>query len=244
MGKHGQTIQAEIDGQTVWIKYAPEPKKRIWHDLQGVAVKLLREPLLTPTVLENASENLRQQAHRLKRAEAAGICAPRVLELHDDHMITTHLGDTLYRHPDRRVLLPLAATALAELHAKGLAHGRPYLRDMTWDGERVGFLDFEEDTAAVMSFGAAQARDVWLFLSSAADVFLNDGEKAVSELQKIFSIYAEKAPKGFERDLKRLVRMVKPLRLLLRKTVWNQRRIIGKDVLRAGMANEALENII
>ena len=36
-----------------------------------------------------------------------------------------------------------ACLALIDLHAKNLVHGRPAIRDITWDKGRVTFLDFE-----------------------------------------------------------------------------------------------------
>lgn len=36
-----------------------------------------------------------------------------------------------------------AGQALAQLHALGVAHGRPVARDVCWDGKQVLFLDFE-----------------------------------------------------------------------------------------------------
>jgi tRNA A-37 threonylcarbamoyl transferase component Bud32 len=44
---------------------------------------------------------------------------------------------------DRTLPFAEAATALARLHAKGLSHGRPAIKDICWDGRRVAFLDFE-----------------------------------------------------------------------------------------------------
>lgn len=39
-----------------------------------------------------------------------------------------------------------AGRALCRLHRAGLYHGRPALRDMTWDGARMTFLDWENRT--------------------------------------------------------------------------------------------------
>lgn len=47
-------------------------------------------------------------------------------------------GDDVKRH-----ILYEAGAALARLHEAGLFHGRPALRDMTWNGEKIVFLDWE-----------------------------------------------------------------------------------------------------
>jgi hypothetical protein len=46
-----------------------------------------------------------------------------------------------------------------------------FARNLTWDGERVGFIDLEEDPATVMPPVAAQARDLLLYVQSSARVF-------------------------------------------------------------------------
>ncbi len=46
-------------------------------------------------------------------------------------------------------------------HARGAYFGQPLPRNLTWDGDKVGFIDFEEDPLEVMDLSEAQARD-WL----------------------------------------------------------------------------------
>ena len=37
----------------------------------------------------------------------------------------------------------MLVSLLIDLHAKNLVHGRPAIRDITWDKGKVTFLDFE-----------------------------------------------------------------------------------------------------
>ena len=58
-------------------------------------------------------------------------------------------------------LVMAAMQAIAEAHARGAYFGQPLPRNLTWDGDKVGFIDFEEDPLEVMDLSEAQARD-WL----------------------------------------------------------------------------------
>ncbi len=47
-------------------------------------------------------------------------------------------------------LVMAAMLAIAAAHARGAYFGQPLPRNLTWDGENVGFIDFEEDPLEVM----------------------------------------------------------------------------------------------
>ncbi len=81
----------------------------------------------------------------------------------------------IYDHQADPVLMRRLGAALADLHALGLAHGRPSLRDICWDGENVTFLDLEAG-AKLNAQPQDQARDLYLMLHS---VFTTDGPESV-----------------------------------------------------------------
>jgi len=60
-----------------------------------------------------------------------------------------------------------AGAALAALHGAGVAHGRPALRDMLWDGTQVRFIDFERYRPGPAS-DRRMALDLLIFLHSIA----------------------------------------------------------------------------
>lgn len=100
----------------------------------------------------------------------AGAPVPRILASGADWIVTEDAGPTLFkairaRGPgDADVLegLHAAARALAALHAAGLAHGRPNLKDICLDDGRIVFLDFER------AGRADPATDILVFLFSVA----------------------------------------------------------------------------
>jgi len=88
--------------------------------------------------------------------------------------------------------LAAAATALASLHAAGVSHGRPSLKDICWQEGRIAFLDLER-AGRDRALDRAQAMDVLILIFSTAvetggsetamqvakDAYLAAGERAV-----------------------------------------------------------------
>ena len=75
---------------------------------------------------------------------------PDMVVLTPDYMVTRDGGLTVkawldadISEEEKEILLEKAGASLACLHEKDIVHGRPALRDITWDGERMAFLDWE-----------------------------------------------------------------------------------------------------
>lgn len=106
---------------------------------------------------------------------AKGAAVPQIVAAQSDCMIMADHGTPMQRfiiqgQADAE-LMQRTGKALAELHALGLAHGRPSLRDICWNGKELTFLDLEAG-ATVQATPRDQARDLFLLLHS---VFLTDG---------------------------------------------------------------------
>ncbi len=247
-----RTICGDYDGQKVWIKQTVPPKARIWHTLQRVLASVLGLPILRATVSAGGPENLRAEAERLRLFKDRGFKVPDVLAVYDDLLVMTDAGPQLRATLDstmdkdaRHALLKTAMRAMANLHRAGLAHGRPYMRDMTWDGARIGFLDLEEDPVQVMPLVTAQARDIWIFLSAASRYARCPGDKAKYEPALINALFAEYKPGADERVLKELrdfVLFLRPVRRFLdRKIFWKK---IGTDARQSVFINRCLESCL
>ncbi len=82
---------------------------------------------------------------------AAGVSVPDVVEEGTDFLVMRDggpiLSDLLVAQigstEDRIRAMEAAGSELATMHAKGLSHGRPAIKDMCWDGTRLTLLDFE-----------------------------------------------------------------------------------------------------
>lgn len=236
------------DGRVVWIKRAALPKATFWHDIQHLAARLVPMPILRPTVCRGGADSLAEEAQRLLSLRGAGFHAPEVLARGEDGSLTlSDAGPSLKTVLDRmeepkarEALLTRAVETLAALHAAGIVHGRPYLRDMVLresDGA-VGFLDLEEDPLAALPPADARARDIWIFLCSAARYA--GAEPAL--VDRLYAAFREKSDGGREAALKGLIRFLSPLARLLRAPFLLPR--LGKDVRQAILVNERLSGIL
>ncbi|MCB2127647.1 MAG: hypothetical protein KDE03_00860 [Rhodobacteraceae bacterium] len=92
----------------------------------------------------------------LKDLAARGLPVPPVLDSGPDHFVTPDLGRPLHhlllnRRGEEALRLAAfraAGRALAAFHRQGIRHGRPSVRDMLWDGNKVWLIDFERYRAA------------------------------------------------------------------------------------------------
>lgn len=104
-----------------------------------------------------------------------GAAVPRIVAQDAQCIILADHGMPLQRHIYQGQadadLMQRTGKAMAKLHALGLAHGRPSLRDICWNGTELTFLDLEAG-ATVQASPYEQARDLFLLLHS---VFLTDG---------------------------------------------------------------------
>lgn len=107
---------------------------------------------------------------RISIAAKLTDCAPEIFFLTDDYMVLKDGGPTVQHwllsdrpEAEKLHILHAAGRALGQLHQAGLWHGRPALRDIVWDGERIRLLDWENRTY-FHDLRQRQAMDVILLL--------------------------------------------------------------------------------
>jgi tRNA A-37 threonylcarbamoyl transferase component Bud32 len=241
--KHPLELLSRIDfeGQTIWIKRRSPSKRTIWHRLVSVLTYLIPLAIFYPTVISDKSDNLTQEAERLRLFAAKGLPVPKVLASTANYIITSDVGLNLQQlseqiifREERYSLLEKAMDALINLHQTNLCHGRPFLRDMTLKNNKIFFIDLEENPLAVMNISQAQARDLWLFFSNIARHCKSD----YSILPPLFQIYADSASPATMSALKQMVSILKPLRII---SEYLLAPIKSKDLRYAVQANKALE---
>lgn len=234
--------QFEWQGQRVWMKRRPFSKKTHWHKLQGMLARLVRLPTLAPTATTGGPDSLRYEAERLRLFAKKHIPVPNVLAVTETFMLTEDVGVQLQEHLHQlsdpkaiHQLLSRAITILGQMHQAGLCHARPSLRDMTIKNGIISLIDLEEDPLQVMNLPQAQARDIWLFLNSAARFCDND----IHLLSDLFQTYQAGISEDTWHALKKMVKQLKPLRRLLDTPLKSK---LGRDVRGAIKANKALEH--
>ncbi len=123
----------EHQGQSIWIKTPEKPGLRMW--LQK----------------GNADRAFAAERAALRTLQAAKAPVPEILCNSPDCIATRDSGLSLQyliqsQHPpesDRIAAFASAGRELAKLHGRGFSHGRPAIKDMCWQNQRITFLDFE-----------------------------------------------------------------------------------------------------
>lgn len=246
---HRRTLRGEINNQTFWIKRAVQNKQNKWHKLQPLISCALRNPIFNLTASTGGSAALHAEAERLIAFKQHGILTPQILDISNDMLILSDIGPCIPSLltpnptcPRNQSLLEHAARALAKLHNNQLIHARPFLRDMTWNGRQIGFLDLEEDTLSVMPFAHAQTRDIWLFLCSVARHarLNNDPTQYDPHLTPhIYNTYTASLQKPIPAPVAHIHKHLSPITHFIKRHLWHK-NFIGKDIRHAVIATHSL----
>lgn len=177
-----------------WIKRAETKSKNTWRPLVHIVTELLPWPILRLTATTGDGASVQAEAKRLLEWRNAGLPVPEVLEIKPEYILVADAGQSLRnlltKEPDpacRIRVIKLAAQSLGTIHQLGFCHGRPFLKDIVYDGQRIAFIDLEEDPAKVMPLATAQSRDLLLFIMSFTAI-LNNKHPAM-DLRAIINSY-------------------------------------------------------
>lgn len=170
--------RVEVDGSRYWIKRAEK---------LGLRLRLQKgDP-------QKAFDHERNALHTLGKA---GVPVPEICAEGADFVVMPDYGLTVNRllreetSPQKRSnLMRMAGVALGQMHKLGYAHGRPSLKDMCVDGERIVLLDLENFNNGDRSF-KLMARDIVVFAINAASMH----DPKTLDLHAALSAYRNVAP--------------------------------------------------
>jgi hypothetical protein len=129
----GRIGRFSVDGVTYWIKRVDKP---------NLINRLQKGPPLAAFNADLAA---------VKALAARGVGVPQIVGEGPGLFVTRDAGPTLSGMlrdqsgpvAERVAAFSAAGAALAGLHATGISHGRPVLRDLCWQDGQITFLDFE-----------------------------------------------------------------------------------------------------
>ncbi len=168
-----------IEGQRAWLKQYGEGSRAIALGLLNVVARRFQLDALRPPPHRGGDGARQVEARRLAELQAQGVNVPNVIGSGHAALVLGDNGssfNTCLRQADaaeRDRLVAAAMAAIAQAHAGGAYFGQPLPRNLTWDGEQVGFIDFEEDPLEVMELAQAQARD-WLMFGYGVAKYYGD----------------------------------------------------------------------
>ncbi|WP_372362466.1 serine/threonine protein phosphatase [Xanthomonas sp. NCPPB 1325] len=156
-----------IAGQRVWLKQYRRSNRAVSLGALNFVARRWGLDALRPPPHRGGDAARDLEARRLGELHAQSVNVPRVVGCGQAALILSDNGRsfaTCLREadvPERDRLVALAVSAMVHAHGHGAYFGQPLPRNMTFDGQSVGFIDFEEDPLEVMDLAQAQARD-WL----------------------------------------------------------------------------------
>jgi tRNA A-37 threonylcarbamoyl transferase component Bud32 len=121
-------------------------------------------------------------------------------------VLTEVVADPGRSDADKLLAFAEAGRALGRLHWAGMAHGRPAVRDVCWDGREARFIDLERFRRAKRA-GFWQAVDVVMFAQTAFTLWPEDARW----LDAALDAYATSAPEGAMARVRRLAGSLVPV---------------------------------
>ncbi len=126
----GRVTRLEIADQSYFVKMVETHQRLRLHVTKGDPAKALA-----------------REVGLLRAFAERGAPVARVVAANERHLILADHGTPVEKAVRKGevsdALLRQIGSTLADLHARGLAHGRPVLRDICHDGTRITFLDLE-----------------------------------------------------------------------------------------------------
>lgn len=165
-----------IDDRQVWLKQYGNGGRRFTLGLLEQLARGLSIEALRPPPHYRGEKALNNELRRVRELQAADVNVPEIIGQGRTTLLLSDIGASLSKclknasddpaARDRMVLM--AIDAIADVHAKGHYLGNPVPRNMTFDNQCIGFLDFEEDPGEIMGCDVAQARDWLMFVHAVA----------------------------------------------------------------------------
>ncbi|WEZ84981.1 serine/threonine protein phosphatase [Rhizobium sp. 32-5/1] len=201
--------RVQLSDRIVWIKRYRGSGLRLAARLQGLAARITGRTILRPSPILKPEAAIDREVRQIAAFNRAGFLTPTIFYRSRTALVLSHLGTPISKQmgPLRAAdsdahdaLLVRCAHELGLLHSAGLCHGRPHPRDFILDEGRFGFLDFEEEPAAVMPLAVAQARDVWLLFLQIASRCLKPETP-----QRAYTAWKNAAPSEAEAALRQVM---------------------------------------
>lgn len=167
-----RVFQIKMD-EGIFVVKGQRPSKdplRYW--IIRFFAKMIRNVVLRPTPQQGGDATQRIEVKRLDELRRANVRVPECVHVGADYIVLKYLSgqmlDSRLHGPgqDASQVFELGLKAIIDVHRKNQSLGQPFARNMMIDGERIHFIDFEEDLVAVMTLEQQQARDLILFMLS------------------------------------------------------------------------------
>ncbi|MDP9896574.1 tRNA A-37 threonylcarbamoyl transferase component Bud32 [Variovorax boronicumulans] len=173
-----------LGSERVWLKKAGPRHGKWGYRVMAAVARMARLDIIKPVPNPGGEAAIATEARRLKQLAAAGLRVPTVLAQQPDGLLISDLGESgratvvLQERLDQAAAAGPAAllavwreglAAIAAVHVRGQHLSQAFDRNLVQcpDGV-IGYIDFEDDPAEVMTLAECQARDWLSYLHSTA----------------------------------------------------------------------------
>ena len=173
-----------LGSERVWLKKAGPRHGKWGYRVMAAVARMVRLDIIKPVPNPGGEAAIATEARRLKQLAAAGLRVPTVLAQQPDGLLISDLGESgratvvLQERLDQAAAAGPAAllavwreglAAIAAVHVRGQHLSQAFDRNLVQcpDGV-IGYIDFEDDPAEVMTLAECQARDWLSYLHSTA----------------------------------------------------------------------------
>lgn len=242
----GRIENIALSQTTVWIKRQGTEKPIWWRHLQYVVAWLMPFAFMRPSLLLDAEGMNAREIDTIDEFARKGFTVPEIVHRGTTLVVVKDVGPSVAERmwhlraidpAAHEALIVQSIAALGLLHAAGLCHGRPHVRDFFLRDGEIGFLDFEERPQDVMPLATAQARDLWLLLLPVSVLSLD----AVHTLPEALKRWRLSAPEATQVELRQMIavlgRFLPIVRLIGRVRM-------GSDLRRFILATEFLKTAL
>lgn len=170
--------------ERVWLKKAGPRHGKWGYRVMAAVARMVRLDIIKPVPNPGGEAAIATEARRLRALAAAGLRVPAVLAQQADGLLISDLGESgratvvLQERLEQAAAAGPAAllavwreglAAIATVHAHGQHLSQAFDRNLVQcpDGV-IGYIDFEDDPAEVMTLAECQARDWLSYLHSTA----------------------------------------------------------------------------
>jgi hypothetical protein len=173
-----------LGSERVWLKKAGPRHGKWGYRVMAAVARMARLDIIKPVPNPGGEAAIATEARRLRQLGAAGLRVPAVLAQQPDGLLISDLGESgrhtivLQEKLDHAASAGPAAllavwrdglAAIAKVHVHGQHLSQAFDRNLVQcpDGV-IGYIDFEDDPAEVMTLAECQARDWLSYLHSTA----------------------------------------------------------------------------
>ena len=241
------------DDHTWWLKKAAAPRSQVPYRILGLLARLLRLQALVPVPNPGGPTAVATEVRRLRELAALGLRVPAVLAVEAEGFLMADLGahgqptpslaeemnENTARDPQKVLaLFCQGLEAVGRVHAAGTCLSQGFARNLVRcpDGE-IGFVDFEDDPAAVLPLRQCQLRDVLCYVHSSAIYLWQAG--MLEQARPLWRAWLERQPADLQVLVEGGARRMRWLRRLPQDRSWGRDLQCARNAWALVMAGEA-----